>query len=169
VIGQLVAEMPIALGWEIMYTPAPGTQVQSLLEFIDTSDFYLMVLGGDFAAPMGVEWQEAVTSGRTPLAFRKNVLHTLAGRHLLTHSNIKWGKFQTAEELKQKIKSVLIKEILDRGELFGLLLPEIDALLVELKRSDKAASFPVRSSGAGSDAVILDRRMPADDQADDSS
>jgi len=157
-LGQVVAEMPIALGWEIMHTPAPGTDMQDVLEFIDTSDFYLIVLGWDFAAPMGVEWEEAVTSGRIPLAFRKTVPHTLSGRHLLMHSDVDWVRFRTPGDFKRKVRRVLIREVLDRGEPFGLLLNEVDALLRELKRTEQSTEVPDRASGAGTDAVILARR-----------
>jgi hypothetical protein len=159
-LGQVIAEMPIALGWEIMHTPGPGTDMQDVLEFIDTSDFYLIVLGWDFAAPMGVEWEEAVTSGRVPFALRKNVLHTLAGRHLLAHSGVRWIRYQTPQDFARKVRHFLIGEILDRGEAFGLLTHELDALLLALKRDGEVSVAPDEAGGAGSDAVILDRRGP---------
>ena len=163
-LGQVIAEMPIALGWEIMHTPGHATDMQDVLEFIDTSDFYIIVLGWDFAAPMGVEWEEAVTSGRVPLAFRKNVLHTLAGRHLLTHSGIRWVGYQTPQELARAVRRHLIDGILERGEAFGLLTHELDALLRYLKREVETGVVPDEMGGAGTDAVILDRRGPGADR-----
>ena len=157
-LGQVIAEMPIALGWEIMHTPGPGADIQNVLEFIDTSDFYLIVLGWDFAAPMGVEWEEAVTSGRDPLAFRKNVLHTLAGRHLLLHSGVRWMRYQTPQDFVRKLRRLFINGILERGEPFGLLTHELDALLLDLRREGATTVAPDEMGGAGTDAVILDRR-----------
>lgn len=59
-LGQAVAELPVSVGLEIMHTrPGEATDIGEALAFIERCDLYVIVLGADFAAPMGIEWQHA--------------------------------------------------------------------------------------------------------------
>jgi len=165
VVGQTVAEVPISEGWEIMHTPTLGADIQDVLEFIDTSDFYVMLLGADFTAPMGIEWSEALASGRQMTAYRKRGLYTPAALHLLhQYPDTQWTEFSTSVELKTKMRRSLIQSVLDNGELFGLQVFEIDALLLALKRPVDAPGDLTERQGAGDSAVILSRPRHEEDE-----
>jgi hypothetical protein len=49
-----VAELPISAGFEIMHT-TPDADIGETLAFIEQCDLYAILLGADFAAPMGLE------------------------------------------------------------------------------------------------------------------
>jgi hypothetical protein len=55
-LGQAVAELPISAGFEIRHTvPGEAADIGETLAFIEQCDLYVIVLGADFAAPMGIE------------------------------------------------------------------------------------------------------------------
>lgn len=157
-VGQAVAELPISVGWEIKHTPRPGEDAREPLVFIERCDLYLVVLGADFAAPMGLEWQRALGAGKPVFAYRKGVLHSPSAQSLLRRSDVVWAPFESPQELKAKVNRALAQAVLDQGEQFGLHLDDVQALLtlVEAEEEETPAE-PDRRRGAGRDGVILGR------------
>jgi len=90
-LGQAVAELPISAGWEIKHTPGPNEDARDTLAFIEGCDLCMVMLGADFAAPMGLEWQQVRGAGKPLLAYRKRALHSpaalLLGRHFAACGN----------------------------------------------------------------------------------
>jgi hypothetical protein len=158
-VGQIVADLPVEVGWEIKHTVGPGEDDREALTFVERCDFYLLVLGGDFAAPMGVELRKAQRQGRRVLAYRKDVPHSPSAQRLLRQTDLAWTTFQTLLELKREVSRALAKAILDQGERFGLHVNEVQALL-EITESEKEEEEPGeidRRRGAGRGGVILGR------------
>jgi hypothetical protein len=155
-LGQAVAELPISVGSEIKHTPRPGEGAGEALAFLDRCDLYLVVLGADFAAPMGLEWREALSAGKPVLAYRKHVLHSPSAQKLLREWDVAWKEFESAQELKAHATQALAQAVLDRGEQFGLHVDDVEGLLalVEAEEEETPAE-PDRRRGAGRDAVIL--------------
>src|SRR5690554_4831481 len=58
-VGQLLAGMTQSVRWTIKRTPAPPEGEAPDLERLRASQFYLILLGTDIVAPMGVEHAEA--------------------------------------------------------------------------------------------------------------
>jgi hypothetical protein len=72
-LGQAVAELPISVGFEIMHTvPGEAADMGEALAFIERCDLHVIVLGADFAAPMGIEWQRAQDARKPTLAYAKS-------------------------------------------------------------------------------------------------
>ncbi len=159
-LGQAVAELPVSVGWEIKHTPRPGEDAREPLAFVERCDLYLVVLGADFAAPMGLEWRRARSAGKPLLAYRKRVLHSPSAQMLLRQSDVAWTEFQSPQELKAQATRALARAVLDRGEQFGLHLDDVQALLalVEAEEGETPAE-PDRRRGAGRSGVILGRGM----------
>lgn len=159
-LGQAVAELPVSQRWEIRHTPRPDDDVTEALPFIADCDLYVIVLGADFAAPMGVEWNEALRTGRSVLAYRRIVLHSPAAQEFIRRAGVEWRDFSSPQELKRRLSSDLARLLLERGENFGLLVEEIEALLRQVEAEEGEAQAPAdleRRRGAGQSAVILGR------------
>jgi hypothetical protein len=160
-LGQAVAELPISLGWEIRHTPRPGEEAREALDFVEHCDLYLVVLGADFAAPMGLEWRGAVGAGRPVLAYEKRVLHSPAAHTLLRQSDVAWTPFESPQELKALVTRALAQTLLKQGEQYGLHLDEVEALLARVGPEEESAAEmpagPDRRRGAGRDGIILGR------------
>jgi hypothetical protein len=159
IVGRVVAELPVDVGWEIKHTIGPAEDDREALVFIERCDFYLLLLGGDFAAPMGVELLKGQRQGKRVLAYRKNVPYSPSARQLLRRSDMAWTTFQTPLELKREVSQALAKAILDGGEHFGLHVNEVHALL-EITEADEEQKKPGETDGgrgAGRGGVILGR------------
>jgi hypothetical protein len=160
IVGRLVADLPIEVGWEIKHTVGPGEDDREALSFVERCDFYLLLLGGDFAAPMGLELRQAQRQGKRVLAYRKDVPHSPSARQLLRQSDMAWTTFRTLVELKREASRALAEAILDRGERFGLHVNEVQALLEITESEEKKKETPAendRRRGAGRGGVILGR------------
>ena len=157
-LGQAVAELPISIGWEIKHTPRPGEDVRDPLAFVETCDLYLLVLGADFAAPMGLEWRQAQGTGRPLLAYRKRVLHSPSAQSILRQASVAWADFESPQDLKTQATQALARMILDRAEDFGLHLDDIEPLLALVQATEEETPAESdRRRGAGRGGVILGR------------
>lgn len=85
VIGQMVTEIPVTLGWQINLTPA-GKNTFSENTFLHV-DYHLLIFGEDIRAPVGYELHLSRRLGRRPPLFVKNnIPRTIAGTEFLRHS-----------------------------------------------------------------------------------
>lgn len=161
-LGQAVAGLPVSIGWEIKHTPRRGEDVLAALEFAERCDLYLIVLGADFAAPMGAEWLRSQETAKPILAYRKRVLHSPSAQAFWRQAGVTWTEFETLQELKDHVMRTLAQALLDRGEEFGLLLEDVEGLLALVQSKTQA---PVESDGrlgAGRGGVILGRGTETD-------
>jgi hypothetical protein len=159
-LGQAVAELPISLGWEIKHTPTPDERTTGeTLRFIEDCDLCLVMLGADFAAPMGLEWRIIRGAAKPLLTYRKHVLNSPSAQRLLGQPDVTWTLFVTPQELKAHASQALARMALDRGEEFGLHLDDVQSLLafLETTEGDSAATGPDDRQGAGRSGVILGR------------
>jgi hypothetical protein len=158
-LGQAVAELPISVGFEIMHTrPGETADIGETLSFIERCDLYAIVLGADFAAPMGIEWQRAQDALKPTLAYAKREMHSPSAQKLLRETNVAWTPFESPQELKAHATQSLAQLLLDHGETFGLYVDDIDGLLAVLGKEDKGPSDePDRREGAGRGGIILGR------------
>ena len=160
-VGQAVAGLPVAVGWEIKHTPRTEGAALEAQASVARSDLFVVVLGADFAAPMGLEWQSAVSAGKPVLAYCKPVLHSPAAQEVLRRPGVAWTEFRSAQQLKAQVTRGLAQAVLDQGEHFGLLLEDVEGLLAlarpEEQKVEKPAG-PDRREGAGRGGVILEGR-----------
>jgi hypothetical protein len=156
-LGQAVAGLPVSTGWEIKHTPRPGENAFAPLDFIGQCDLYLIVLGADFAAPMGIEWLRLQETAKPVLAYRKRVLHSPSAEQFLRQAGMTWTEFESPQELKAQVTQALAQALLDRGEELGLHVEDVEALLTLAQSKDKTPAEPDRRRGAGRGGVILGR------------
>jgi hypothetical protein len=157
-LGQAVAELPISVRCDVHHTPSVGEDVDEVLSFVDDCDVYILVLGADFAAPMGLEWNRARLSRRKLIAFRKRVLRSPSAQKLVREAGASWHEFETPSDLKALVGRQLARLILDQGEEFGLHLGDVESLVSIVEEGDQEAPVkPERRHGAGRSGVILGR------------
>ena len=160
-VGQAVAGLPIAPGWEIKHTPRAGEEALEAQAFVEHCDLLLVVLGADFAAPMGLEWQGAVNAGKPVLAYCKQVLHSPAAQAALRRTQVAWTEFRFAQQLKAQVTRGLAQAVLDQGERLGLRMEDVEGLLALVKpeeQKERKPAGPDRREGAGRGGVILEGR-----------
>ena len=160
-VGQAVAGLPVAVGWEIKHTPRAGEEPLEAQAFVEHCDLLLVVLGADFAAPMGLEWQGAVNAGKPVLAYCKQVLHSPAAQTVLRQPGMAWTEFQSPQQLKAQVTRGLAQVVLDQGERLGLLVEDVEALLPLVRpeeQTGRGLAEVDRREGAGRGGVILEGR-----------
>jgi hypothetical protein len=157
VVGQVVATLPVSVGWEVGYTPLPGENSNLGLGSIAQADVFLTLLGHDFAAPMGAEWSEALRNGIKPQVYRKDSAHSPSAQMHLRESKVPWQDFQTSDELRGMLTQRLARTLLDTGERFGLHVSEVEALLALLQSQEEASPEEESRTGAGHGGIIFGR------------
>jgi hypothetical protein len=157
-VGQAAAEIPVLVGWEIKHTPGPGDDAAQAMEVVRECDLFMVILGSDFAAPMGLEWQLAPTVGTAFLPYRKRVMRSPSAQSLLRRSDADWVSFEDATEFRARVAADLAQTVLDQGEQFGLQLDEVEALVAWLRAQREAdRGGPDERRGAERGGVILGR------------
>lgn len=155
-LGRTIAALPVTLAWRIVQTPIGGAESLDL-ETVRLADLYLLVLGGDIRAPVGLEWHTAHYAGRPILAFLKQGLaRTLAGQAFVRHVNTPWQPFADAAELSRHVERALADHLLRQAIRYVLTPVEIEQLSALHSTETKPASIP-KSEDAGHSAVILSR------------
>jgi hypothetical protein len=157
-LGQAVAELPISIRCDVHHTPSLGEDVDDALSFVDECDVYILVLGADFAAPMGLEWNRARLSRREVVAFRNRGLRSPSAQKLVREAGASWHEFETPSGLTALASNQLAQLILGRGEEFGLHLGDVESLasVVEEGHLEASAEADIRR-GAGRSGIILGR------------
>lgn len=159
-LGRVAARLPVTTGWEIRHTPRAGESEEEALAFVSSCDLYVVLLGADFAAPMGSEWARAKAHQRLTLAFSKQVLRSPSAQWAYQQRGVEWEPFASAEELERTLIQRLAQALLEIGERVGLHVDDVDGLVNLLRElGEKEAEQPTegidRRFGAGRSGVIL--------------
>jgi hypothetical protein len=162
VIGRVVAEMPLTHGWEIGHTPRGGESTGTHLDQVVASDVYVLLLGHDFAAPMGAEANRALLGGQKPLAYRMRCTYSPSALDAIRVSSLDWQVFSTPDKLYRLFRRDLLRALVQQATAFGLDMGELQGLLKTAQQqaerlSDREAH---ESRGeAGDSGVILGREV----------
>jgi hypothetical protein len=163
VVGQVVATLPLTIGWRIDHTPLPGEPGADVVSLVTQCDLYAVILGQDFAAPMGAEVRSAIAASKSPLAFQKRCTHSPSSQDAIRHLNLEWRVFLTLAELRPMFTRDLLHAVLQRSTELGLELAELEGLLALAKQVDRElekGKHPGRERGdAGKSGVILGREI----------
>jgi len=160
-VGQLLADMPRSVEWRIRRTPVHGEHENPDLDGLCASQFYLILLGMDITAPIGVEWLAAQDAGLTTFAFRKvSRVPSPAAAFFAHNSAAAWRPYRTPQEFIQRFERELIARLIEGTPGYGLALADIEELSERLEApdSDVGGSGGEERRGAGGGGVIL----PAD-------
>ena len=154
-IGRALAEFPINVGWTIKRTP----DVDSVAE----SHLYLLLLGADITAPVGLELYWALRTEKPIFAYLSNMAHTPAGQVFIRdNARLDWRRHNDLVTLRRQITADLSRFLLAHAERYGVTVLEARRLHVFIAELEKAAATepsataaPPKPAGAGGGGVIL--------------
>jgi hypothetical protein len=129
VVGQIVAELPLTLGWQIGHTPQPGEGRSEDLSRTASCDLYVVILGHDFAAPMGAELRQARSAGCALMAYRKRCTRSPSSQHATRRPNLEWRTFPEPNVLRTLLRRDLLRALLLCASRLGLDMGELERLL----------------------------------------
>ena len=162
-LGQLLAAMPRGIRWSIKRTPGPFDPLPLDLDALRESDFYLLLLGMDAVAPIGVEWREARQHVAQRYCYH---CHTRtpspSATHVLRNEGIRWTPYDTPQAFARHLELRLITELIQGTPGYGLDMDDIRALTERLAELENEAEGDATSTanderrrGAGHGGVIL--------------
>jgi len=159
IIGQAVARLPVSLGCSIKRTPRRGAPLSPALEAVRDCDIYVLLLGTDIRAPVGLELITARRAGKTVSAFLKEeTSRTPAARAFIRGAGVNWTPFRSGQDLEILIQKALAQRILEQAERYAISPVEWETLsaLVEQPGDKKIAEVtPAEARGAGGGGVII--------------
>jgi hypothetical protein len=123
--------------------------------------FYLILLGMDIQAPIGVELQEAQSTGKTILAYRNaEATPSPAASVFARDARLPWESYHTPSEFAQHLERQLVEKLIAGTPGYGLDLGDIETLAARLKAMEEAMPQPEGEErrGAGQGGVILPKR-----------
>jgi hypothetical protein len=158
-VGRLLAEGLKTIRWRIRRTPL-HQDVNPDESAIAASQFYLILLGADITAPMGVEWRLAERSGMAILAYRnQDKVPSPAANYFARNMGITWLDYKTPDQFIIAFERDLVTRLINGTPGYGLDLSTIEALATRLRALDKPAHREVdQRRGAGHGGVIFAAR-----------
>jgi hypothetical protein len=159
-LGQLLAHLTPGVRWVIKRTPLSGEGGNPDLAALRAGRFYLMVLGMDILAPMGVEWLAAQKAGLTMLAFRSSTaVPSPAASDFARHAGSRWISYDTPLAFQRLAERALVEALVEGTPGYGLDLADIEHLAARLEALNGDPSGPPGEErrGAGRGGVILPR------------
>lgn len=172
VIAQVVAALPLAIGWRIGHTPLPGQLESGSIATVEECDLYALLLGHDFSAPMGQELRLARALGRAPFgAYRFECTLSPsaqdAAQYCVRTLDLAWQRFSSIERFQAMFRRDLLQAVLRQATTLGLVLGEMQRLmeqarLIEQAREADAAGAEQadrRGGEAGRSGRILGREV----------
>lgn len=164
-LGQLLANITKSTQWTIKRTPRHFEHVNPDLETLQSSQFYVILLGMDIMAPIGVEWRAAQQAELPTFAFhRSETVTSPAAAYFMRQSGVPWQTYRSPQEFIRRLERQLIQRLLDSVPDSGLLQPfgldladveELTARLKALEEQGEEADHGEERRGAGRGGVIL--------------
>jgi len=157
-LGQFLADVPKSVEWSIKRTPGCRKHENPDLEDLQASQFYLILLGMDITAPVGVEWLAAKDAGLVTFAFRRfNQAPSPASAFFARDSGISWLPYHTPQEFIRRFERALVGELIKGTPGYGLDLGDIEELSARLEASEQESEEldNEKRRGAGSGGIIL--------------
>lgn len=167
-LGRMLASMSRGIRWSIKRTPGPFDPLPLDLDALRRSDFYLLLLGMDAVAPIGIEWREARQHVAQCYFYHCHTrIPSPSATHMLRNEGIRWTPYDTPQAFIQHLELHLITELIQGTPGYGLDMDDIRALterLAEIKDAAEGGETSTESDdrrrGAGHGGVIL--RAPGD-------
>jgi len=163
-LGRMLANMPKGIRWLIKRTPGSFDPAVVDLETLRQSDFFLLLLGMDAVAPIGIEWREAHHRVAQHYCYHcQDRTPSPAATHFMRNEGIHWTEYGTPHAFIRHFEPRLITELVQGTPGYGLDMDDIRALterLAELEADDDehgvdGEADDDRRRGAGHGGVIL--------------
>ena len=162
-LGQLLATMPETIRWVIRRTPSIHKAANPDLKKLAQSHFYVILLGMDITAPVGVELNAAKAAHLVSFAYRctKNP-SSPAAAVFARNADVDWHLYKSPQEFIDHFERALVTQLLEGSPGYGLGLQELEALAERLERLEgeegREEAEDEERRGAGHGGVILASR-----------
>jgi hypothetical protein len=154
-LGRMIANLPVTLAWHIVQTPLGAEPLD--LEEVRRADLYLLALGSDVRAPVGLEWYTAYHARRSIHAFLKQgQARTMAGQAFARDTGADWQPFVDTADLRRRVERLLAEHLLRHAGRYVLTPVELEGLTA-LLTSHQEREQSAAGQGTGHSAVILSR------------
>lgn len=159
-LGQRLANLTHSIRWRIKRTPTSGPYANPDLEALAHSQFYLILLGQDIRAPMGVEWRAAQSEGLSILAYRSTQWTPTPAASVFAHqASLEWREYASPQQFAQDFERRLIRMLIEGTPGYGLSLQDVQELaqrLEEQKKEQESSDAEGEARrGAGQGGIIL--------------
>jgi hypothetical protein len=155
-LARMIAALPVTLAWRILQTPL--TEADPLdLDALGIADLYLLVMGSDIRAPVGLEWLTAQRVRRSAFTYlKRGVPRTPAAQVFINDARLAWQLFNDAADLSRRVREVLAEHLISHAVRYALAPDEL-AALESLPGPDTPKVQTGQGEEAGHSAVILSR------------
>ena len=134
-LGQGLAAFPVNVGWVIKRTPN--------IDAVAESHLYLLLMGPDIVAPVGLELWWARRTEKPLFAYRLDQARTPAGQVFIQeNTDLDWRRGADLLALQRAVLVDLSRYLLAYAERYGITVAEIQRLhhyRAELERAAEAA------------------------------
>ena len=158
-LGQRLARLAQSVRWTIKRTPSSREHVNPDLDMLAHSQFYLILLGQDIVAPMGVELRAAQAHGLAVLAYRSTHRVPTPAASVFAHqASLEWRPYTTPQQFALDFERRLIRMLIEGTPGYGLSLQDIQALaerLQEIQEPEQTERAEESRRGAGQGGIIL--------------
>ena len=158
-VGQLLAEMTKSVRWTIKRTPCPPQALNPDLNQLRHSQFYVILMGMDVVAPMGVELDAARAARLAIMPFRSRAATASpAAAHFSHHTDLRWQWYDSPQEFVRQFEQQLLTELIAGTPGYGLDLADIEELSGRLKALEEGGQPTDQAGdrhGAGRGGIIL--------------
>lgn len=155
-LARMIAELPVTLAWRILQTPAGSEPLD--LEALAMADVYILVMGTDIRAPVGLEWDTARRTRRLSWVFlKRDIPRTPAGQVFINTVDHAWRSFSDAADLSQQVQRMLAEHFLQHAIRYALTPVEVEQLQSLRAEEEAVEQSAEPAAGADHSAVVLSR------------
>ncbi len=166
-LGQMLAQLTPAVRWVVRRTPRGAMHGNPDVDALRASPLYLILLGADIVAPMGVEWMAAQQAHATTFAYRaSSAVPSPAASAFARNAGLAWTPYDSPQDLRRQFERALIEALVQGTPGYGLDLADIEGLAERLRvlqheTAARAGQPPAPEGeerrGAGGGGIILPR------------
>jgi len=164
-LGRLLAAMTKSTRWTIKRTPGIHEFANPDLESLAASDFYLILMGTDITAPIGVELRAAQHASLPLFAYRcSEGIATPAAAFFVHNVGVAWKSYASPKGFVRDFERRLIARLVEGTPGYGLNLDEIQDLSRRLdalraQGDEDPATDGRRGAGGGGVILAADERI----------
>jgi len=156
-LGQMLAQLTPSVRWQIKRTPPAHDKTDPDWVALETADFYVLLVGRDITAPIGVEYVAAQEHGIPAFCYRNRAATpSPALSAFMRQIRTDWQSYETPQAFASELRKQLVRRLIEGTPGYGLSLQEIERLAAELREVDEDEQGGTESRrGAGRGGVIL--------------
>ncbi len=157
-LARLISEVPTSLGWSIQQTPTSPDRAPDL-EAVRRAHLFMLILGSDIQAPMGLEWMAARQTGVPTLLWYhagKHQTQAAQGFMRMAARFERWQAFTDTSDLCHQVMRQIVDHLVKRRDAYQLDEAEVQRLRAWSAAANvQAYSAEQGRSVANASAVVL--------------